>query len=718
MASDGNDDSKKVGHYELLSELHKGTLGALWLGQSTSGDDEGALVAIRRVELAGEVDEDALKSLEDCNEVASGLSHPNILKVIEVVRKDAELAIVSEYQHAETVRSMMRLAGIGRKPAPPGVVARIALDVLEACVLIQDAGSLASVHPDNVFIGSDGVTRLGEPVYSHAAALQPAWKQQPKRATYSAPEQLGDEPGDATSDVFSVGVLMWELLRNRPLFGGSNFDQVAERVRSAAIGRADALKPAGGVAVPKGLADAVEKALSRQPAGRFSSAVEMLEALEALEPADHADVAKYAKEVLADAFATLDRKVGAAKPKAAAPAARPAPPQKPAPKAAAAPAKPQLPPRVPKATMQIDSADLISLAPTSTSRPDDEAGDELDGPPSEVEPPAPAKGPARVARRAAAQAEEPPEEAAAEPPASPAPRASRGPVKGRAGARGRDAKKTLIGMAAPSSRPADLDSLDDHEAAQDLEAAHDDEVDFSGSQDGAPDLASNEQYEEAPRRPRSSTEGGGFDVMSIADDPSDPDGMDEQAAAALERLRSAQSARPAPRSARPAEFAVSDAPSAQGRGKLIAIAGVAIVVVAGAAFALLGRSKDDAGGKSEPSATAAAVAAPTSSSATTAAATAEAAPTASAAPAPSASESAPPVESAVPVESAAPAETAAPAPPPAQTPPPAAQAAPPPPSVGASTAKSPAAFNPYGAPPPKAPPPPPPPKKVFVPYDL
>ncbi|MBM4357434.1 MAG: protein kinase [Deltaproteobacteria bacterium] len=671
MASDGNGGSRNVGRFELVGELHKGMLGPLWLGHATSGDDAGSLVFVRRVEVGGEVDDAALQGLADQQASATALSHPNLLRTVEVVRSGSELAIVSEYQKAETVRSLLRLAGIGRKPVPPGVAARMAIDVLESCVLIHDAGALAALTPDNVFVGSDGVTRVIEPFFSQTAAADPAWKQQAKRATYSAPEQLGEEPGDARSDVFSLGVMMWEMLRNRPLFGGSNFEQIAERVRNAAIGRADALKPAGGEAVPKPLADIVEKALARDVGKRFESAVEMLEALEGCNPGTVDDVAKYAREILGEAFATLERKAGAVKPSAA-PAARPAPqPKAPAKPAAPAGTKPQLPPRTPKATMQIDPDDLISAAPISSKFPDDE---EPAPPPSDPAP-APAPKPAREA-------------AAVEATPAPAPWTA----AGRAGAAGRrkEAKRTLIGMAAPG-------------AARPSEPAPAPEEEETGGADVDVDLGADEPRAAEAAAAPASKGSAGFDVMSIADDPSNPDSMDEHAAAALERVRKSQApaSSPRPESAATSPTApkfqtVAVAESSYGKGKLIAIGVGAAVLLAAAAAFFLGGSKG--GGEAAPSATATAAPAVTATAATTAMASAATTATATAAPSTTtAADVAPPASATVAPTVEA---TAAPASTPAVPPP---GVAPPPPAAPAQPASPATPYDAPARPAPKAP---------------
>ncbi|MBM4377143.1 MAG: protein kinase [Deltaproteobacteria bacterium] len=609
MASDtasGSNDSKLLGRVALLSELYKGILGSLWVGQLSSGDGAGSLVVARRIELGGDVDDPTLEALNSAVERGLGLEHDNLISLVEACREGKELVAVSHYQPAEPLRAVLRLAGVGRKPVPPAIATRIALDLLEGCAYLHVNEVLAAPTPDNVLLGSDGVTRVLEPVLSQVAATEVAWKEQPKRVTYAAPEQLGDEPGDARSDVFSVGVLVWEMLRNRPLFGGANFEQAAERVRTAAIGRADALKPAGGEQTPKPLADVVERALSREVESRFASADEMLESLRACKAATHAEVARYAKELLGDAFAAQERKVAAAKPTDA--PAKPSPPRK----SMAVSEKPKLPPRMRNITMPVDPEDLISVAPLSSASPSDEP--EVDD----------------VGATSPSDPGQAPAEPSDEPEVSDtvttsqwrhgslkAPRPDEPEVSDTATtqSRRRQEKRTLVGMAAPVSRPAAALEAPPEEPTSAVESA------LEGDDGPVGDL----QHADAPV----AAKGSGFDVMSIADDPSDPDGMDVAAAEALERVRKSQE----PVAAMAAKFTpvvrVAEAGGARsGIGKLIAAAAVVLLIVVGA-FAVMKRGAGEATTPTaKPTSELALTAAPTPMPRPTATATVEAAPTA------------------------------------------------------------------------------------------
>ena len=582
MASDsalGGAEPKSIGSFELLSELHKGFFGAVWLAKATSGDDAGHVVLVRRIDVSGDVDEATAGLVFKAAERAKGIRHPSIAGTLDVVRAGSELALVSAYEEAEPLRTVLRLAGIGRKPVPPAVVARIAIDALEACLHLHEHDVLGALTPDNVLVGSDGVTRILEPVASQVAARVTVWKEQPKRATYSAPEQLGDEPGDERSDMFAVGVLAWEMLRNRPLFGGANFAQIADRVRSAAIGRADALKPAGGEVIPKALADVVERALSRAPEQRFATATEMLEALDACHPADHAEVAHFATELLAEAFSAQRRKRGG-----------------------------------------LNGAVPVTL-------------------------PAAAKATEAAATEAAATEEAATEEAATEEEVPAAPARAPQPAKRR------QAQQTLMGMVAPAAARAVTGATKPkfpppRVADEDLEVDPEPASRASVLPDSDPEPPLDEEADDfaAGAGVGDSSPAESFGVLSIADDPSDPDDPSGEVAASLARSAASRqaSSNPIPRApVRPAFTVVDDGrPASSGATRTIALALAAAGVLAiGAYFAFRGSSTEAPAGAAAPSAAVAATPAATATATATAAPVETAVPTlavatAEAAPAP------------------------------------------------------------------------------------
>jgi len=316
--SDGS-GKKIVGRFGLLGQLFKSAFGQLWMGRVESGEDEGSFVAIRMVASGApaSVGKEDLASIAEAARAATKLRHEGIVSVLDVTESGADLGIVSAYLPGDCLRSVALRTNTSRKPMPPSVALRIALDLADGMRFLHEDGSVGEADvlgltADTVWLATDGRARILEPVVGSAVAGVSAWARHPKSACYEAPERLSEGAEvDERADVFSLGVLMWEMLRNRPLFAGSTYKAVAQRVKESAIQRADALKPAGGQPIPKELATVVAKALERDPAARYASAAEMATALKdtGVPVATDAEVAAFVEQTAADTFTKQRRRV-------------------------------------------------------------------------------------------------------------------------------------------------------------------------------------------------------------------------------------------------------------------------------------------------------------------------------------------------------------------------------------------------------------------------
>ncbi|MBW2459222.1 MAG: protein kinase [Deltaproteobacteria bacterium] len=400
-AGRGGAAKKKIGPYELVAELHQGYLGSAWIGRGEAG----ALVLARRIDATMATDSKAVKVLVEAAEWATKVDHDNIVKVIGVEQDDDEAVIASAYHEGEPLRSILRLAGITRHPMPAPIAMRIAADLLEALAQLHeqrldDRPVIAALNPDNVLIGTDGRARVLEPGVSAAATTTGAWAEDPKRAAYDAPERLAEGvKHDQRADLFSLGVLLWEMLRNRPLFAGASYDAVSKRVQTASIRRVDSLKPAGGEAIDASVANIVAQALEREPEERFEAATEMQAAIIGEQLASAEEVAEFIEKLAGDALSKHRRKVEGAKGGADdEPAPEPAeeekaPPPKPKPK----------PKKAPKQTLLGMAVPVEKPAPEPG---DDEDADKSDEP-DEGATPLAGTPEAAVDAEAAADSEEP-----------------------------------------------------------------------------------------------------------------------------------------------------------------------------------------------------------------------------------------------------------------------------------------------------------------------
>src|SRR2546423_732881 len=207
---------------------------------------------------------------------AASLNHPNIVSVYDFGNDPAGAYIVMELIDGEDLASVIRRTGA----VPPRQAARLASDVASALAAAHGRGIIhRDVKPANVLVSRDGRVKVTD--FGIARAVADAQLTMPGLTMgsvhYFSPEQARGEPTTAASDVYSLGIVLYELLTGRRPWAGDS---------AAATGRArlpGAPPSPSGVrpGIPAALEAIVRRAMSRDPAQRYQTAGEMREALEA-----------------------------------------------------------------------------------------------------------------------------------------------------------------------------------------------------------------------------------------------------------------------------------------------------------------------------------------------------------------------------------------------------------------------------------------------------
>ncbi|WP_437486977.1 serine/threonine-protein kinase [Sorangium sp. So ce1014] len=286
----GAGSASRLGNYELLKELSGGGIGSTWLartasdeGEATSASPVTILRIYRHLTKRAETTDSILREAG----MAQQVRFPSVLSVLDARVADGEVFIVSEYVDGEPLGALVSAAGAEGLPLP--VALRIGADVLRALASAHAAEPAPLVHgelnPTHVTVGIDGVTRVsGLGVARAIAGLAPMGTRNPDRLAYAAPERVKAmathmaAPLAPPADLFSVGVLLWELLARQRLFSSKLESAVIQKVLTAPI---PPLAGAAGSAVPAEVGEVLRTALERDPARRFESASAMLAALEA-----------------------------------------------------------------------------------------------------------------------------------------------------------------------------------------------------------------------------------------------------------------------------------------------------------------------------------------------------------------------------------------------------------------------------------------------------
>jgi predicted ATPase/serine/threonine protein kinase len=268
----------RLGRYEIRSLIGAGGMGEVYLAH------DGQLqrpVALKVLSEAVRTDDDLRKRLEYEARAASALNHPNILTVYDIGQVGEEHFIATEYVDGVTLRQRM-----SRAEPPLTETVDIGVQIASALAAAEAAGLVhRDVKPDNIMLRRDGYVKLLDfGLARHNTQPGPDVKKTDPfvvRGTvfYMSPEQLRGRPLDTRSDIWSTGVLLYELISGRlPFEGDSSSDVAANILRSDPA----LLTRPHGVAVPQRLAAIVERAMDKDRGRRYQSARDLLEDLQTL----------------------------------------------------------------------------------------------------------------------------------------------------------------------------------------------------------------------------------------------------------------------------------------------------------------------------------------------------------------------------------------------------------------------------------------------------
>jgi serine/threonine protein kinase len=228
-----------------------------------------------------------------CNEarICALLHHPNIVEVYDFGQIGSAYFMAMEYLRGRDLAAVMRALRLRHGAVPPPVAAhvarRIALGLHHAHEATFGDGRAAEivhrdVTPSNVMLlRTGGVKVLDFGIAKAAENARPAVPQKTRvkgKLAYLSPEQVRNGELDGRSDVFSLGVVLWEMLVGQRLFAAENEFQTLRNVLTGPVAPPSSKRPD----VPAALDAVVACALERQPAARYPTARAMAEALAAV----------------------------------------------------------------------------------------------------------------------------------------------------------------------------------------------------------------------------------------------------------------------------------------------------------------------------------------------------------------------------------------------------------------------------------------------------
>ena len=264
------------GRYLLERELGRGGMATVHLARDAELDRPVA-VKVLAGHLSG--DEDLRERFVREARMAAGLSHPNVVQVFDAGEEDGRLYIVMEYVPGVTLADELGRAGT----LDPAAAVELAL---QACAGLQHAHEAGLVHrdvkPGNLIVREDGALKITD--FGIARAVEATQLTQVGSvlgtAAYLSPEQAAGERVTAATDIYGLGVVLYELLTGRTPFVIESLNDLLAKHRESAVTPVRELEPA----VPEALEAAVMKCLARNPDYRPASAAALAHELAAASP--------------------------------------------------------------------------------------------------------------------------------------------------------------------------------------------------------------------------------------------------------------------------------------------------------------------------------------------------------------------------------------------------------------------------------------------------
>jgi beta-lactam-binding protein with PASTA domain len=281
-----------AGRYRVTRKLGGGGMADVYLAED---QELGRRVAVKILHGRYANDEQFVERFRREATHAAGLSHPNIVSIFDRGEADGSYFIVMEYVEGRTLKELIRSRG----PCPVPVAIAYTRQVLAGLRYAHRNGVIhRDIKPHNVIVDPEGVVKVTDFGIARAGASQMTEEGAIiGTAQYLSPEQARGAPVDQTSDLYSTGIVLFELLTGEVPFTGDTPVEIAMKHLSEVPERPSELR----AEVPDDLDNVVLRALSKEPSERYQSAAAMDADLETVAHGGHVadETAEAATMVLA-----------------------------------------------------------------------------------------------------------------------------------------------------------------------------------------------------------------------------------------------------------------------------------------------------------------------------------------------------------------------------------------------------------------------------------
>ncbi len=263
----------KLGKYEIKRELGRGATGIVYEGFDTVIERAAAIKTIQRSLLENPGAEEVFNRFRREAKAAGRLAHPNIVAIYDYGEEDEMAYIVMEFISGRPLSDLIKKSG----PFRIGETAQIMLQILDALEYSHNYGVVhRDIKPSNILMSDDnqikiadfGIARIDSSDLTQDGAVLGT-------PSHMSPEQISGQVADRRSDIYSAGVILYQLLTGARPFHAENVTAIMHKVLHDSPAPPSSLNRN----ISAALEEVVLKALSRRPEERFQTASEFRAAL-------------------------------------------------------------------------------------------------------------------------------------------------------------------------------------------------------------------------------------------------------------------------------------------------------------------------------------------------------------------------------------------------------------------------------------------------------
>jgi hypothetical protein len=277
---------RPFGPYTLLRRLAVGGMAEIYVAKTRGLGGFEKLVAIKLVHPHLSADAHFVRMLIDEAKILVLLTHANVAQVFDLGCLDGTYYIAMEFVEGVDIFGLQKAAAKVQRPLPIPVCCFIVAEMLNGLDYAHrkrdpEGKPLNIVHrdisPQNVLISQAGEVKLVDFGIAKTNLRGEGTEVGVIKGKYyyMSPEQAWADPMDRRSDLFSTGIVLYEMLTGRMLYGAASIPELISKVREAEIAPPETLRPD----IPPELSAVLMKALQREPRARYQSAMDMGEAL-------------------------------------------------------------------------------------------------------------------------------------------------------------------------------------------------------------------------------------------------------------------------------------------------------------------------------------------------------------------------------------------------------------------------------------------------------